>query len=500
VSYTFASTDAVPTEPSDPPDYVRGQVLRGKYELLRRLDSGGMGVVWIARDRVLNVEVALKLMQRAASEREEFTRRALSEARLAAKLAHPAVCRAVDFGLSERGDPFVVSELLTGESLEERITRAGSMTPVEAVQMLLPILDALRAAHELGIVHRDVKPGNVFLAKQLDQAIQPKLLDFGIARWLDEAGGASEGICGTPCYMSPEQARGGGDVDARSDIWNFCATLYELCTGVPPFDGETGAEVIAAVQNVDPPPITAYRTGDDELAAIIARGMRRNRDERWASAEELNVALSRWLLAHGAETDGSGRSLRARLGEPLENPIMPVSLSPATLPVTGSTPTPAELQAASKRFWLGVLAGAALVLPLTSFQVLRAQTEAASMDAERASSLPAVADGTKTSVAAAVPPSEEQLALTTLASTEVTPRVEVVTTQPEPEPAPTGARVRGPQVSVTTPAPAPTATATSASATPTVAQQPAVPARTPAPRAEPRPKRASNALGYDFGF
>jgi serine/threonine protein kinase len=494
VSYPQASTEAVvPTELSDPPDYVRGQVLRGKYELLRRLDSGGMGVVWIARDRVLNVEVALKLIQRAASEREEFTRRALSEARLAAKLAHPAVCRAMDFGLSERGDPFVVSELLTGESLEERITRAGSMPPVEAVQMLLPILDALRAAHELGIVHRDVKPGNVFLAKQLDQAIQPKLLDFGIARWLDEGGGASEGICGTPCYMSPEQARGGGDVDARSDIWNFCATLYELCTGVPPFDGETGADVIAAVQSVDPPPITIYRTGDDELAAIIARGMRRNRDERWASAEELNVALSRWLLAHGAETDGSGRSLRARLGEPVENAIAPMSLSPATLPVTGSTPTPAELQAASKRFWLGVLAGAALVLPLTSFQVLRAQTEASSIGAERASSLPAIADGTKTSVAAAVPPREEQLTLTTLASTEVSPRVEAVVSQPEPAPAET--RARGPQIAVTTPAPAP-----SASAKPAAAQQPAAPARTPAPRAEPRPKRAANALGYDFGF
>jgi hypothetical protein len=137
-------------------------------------------------------------------------------------------------------------------------------------------------------------------------------------------------------------------------------------------------------------------------------------------------------------------------------------------------------------------------LPLTSFQVLRAQTEAASMDAERASSLPAVADGTKTSVAAAIPPSEEQLALTTLASTEVTPLVETVTTQPQP--APTAARARGPQIAITTPAPAPTATATSASTTPTVAQQPAVPARTPAPRAEPRPKRASNALGYDFGF
>lgn len=492
MSSNFSFADATPDKPERTPDYVRGQVLRGKYELLRPLDSGGMGVVWVARDRVLNVEVALKLIERPASERPEFTRRALSEARLAAKLAHPAVCRAVDFGVSERGDPFVVSELLTGETLEERIVRAGSMEPVEAVQMLLPILDALRAAHELGIVHRDVKPGNIFLAKQWSQGIQPKLLDFGIARWVDEGAAASDGICGTPCYMSPEQASG-ADVDARSDLWNFCATLYELVTGVPPFDGDSRTGVIAAVQCVDPPPITHFHAGDDELAAIIARGMHRDREERWSCAEELTTALSRWLLARGVETDGSGRSLRARLGEAQSaaaiTPAAPSSLAPGVSDVKVASPSTAP-RLPQARFWLGMLAGAALVFPLTTFQVLRAANEAEAASPEpQTAALPIAAAPPQPSVTPGEPV-VASLALTQLASTQVTPiTTESKVAKNEPSPPPKS-QAGAP--------PPPPRTAASGSAAPVAS--PAAPSAPPVVRSEKPAKRPSNALGYDFGF
>jgi serine/threonine protein kinase len=253
------------------------------------------------------------------------------------------------------------------------------MPPLEAVQMRRPILDALASAHELGIVHRDVKPANIFLAKQWSQCVQPKLLDFGIARWVDEGDGEFVGICGTPYYMSPEQARASDDIDGRSDIWNFCATLYETITGVPPFDGETTHDVIIALQSVDPLPITSFGSGDEELSDLIARGMRRDRTERWANAHELAGALAHWLLARGVETDVSGHALRARLGDshsgsPDSRSLSPVALSPsdpvrrAHTPSVSQGPRPDQ----TKRFWMGMVAGALVVLPLSFFQVLRA--------------------------------------------------------------------------------------------------------------------------------
>jgi serine/threonine-protein kinase len=462
--------------------YRRGQVLRDKYELLRPLDSGGMGVVWVARDHVLNVEVALKLIERPVAERQEFTRRALSEARLAAKLAHPAVCRAMDFGLSESGDPFVVSELLTGESLEDRIEREGSMHAVESVQMLLPILDALASAHELGIVHRDVKPANIFLAKQWSQGVQPKLLDFGIARWVDESEAGFVGICGTPYYMSPEQARASDDIDGRSDIWNFCATLYETITGVPPFDGETTHDVILALQSVDPLPITSFGSGDDELSSLIARGMQRDRAERWATANELAVALARWLLSRGAETDGSGHSLRARLGESHAGQAESRSVSPVALSSSDVRPGPRPEQ--MRRFWMGMVAGALVVLPLSFFQVLRAAhgNEAAPRDGLHA--------------APATPPISPERLPTAVQTEAPTPEV---------EPAPAELATEPPSFAVATPS-TPRVRASQSGADP---RAPVLPVSTSTPRWEPKPttsaprdekKSKTNALGYDFGF
>jgi eukaryotic-like serine/threonine-protein kinase len=296
--------------------YVPGHALANRYELLRLLGEGGTGVVWVAHDHVLNLEVAVKLVRASEGASGDFAQRAQTEARSAARLAHPAVCRAVDFGLSEYGEPFIVSELLDGESLDVSLTRAGRLQATHAVRVLLPILDALCAAHESGIVHRDVKPANIFLAHDGLNRLQPKLLDFGIARWSGDAGATRDaGICGTPEYMSPEQARGSDEIDGRSDLWNFCATLYDVVTGVMPFRGDTCQAVLCAVQSVDPEPITTYCAGDDELSAIILRGLSRNPDDRWLSATELSEALCRWLLARGVETDICDHSLRARIGE-----------------------------------------------------------------------------------------------------------------------------------------------------------------------------------------
>jgi eukaryotic-like serine/threonine-protein kinase len=298
-------------------NYRPGRCVLEKYELVRPLAEGGMGVVWIARHRTLELDVAIKLTTADGSEpSRSCQQRALSEARLAARLAHPAVCRVLDFGLTAEGDPCVVTELLRGEALDQTLARDGRLPPVHAVQIILPILDALGAAHEHGIVHRDVKPSNIFLARDAQNRVQPKLMDFGIARaGNQQASWALTGtISGTPCYMSPEQATAKDDVDQRTDLWSVCATLYELLSGSTPFDGSTCTSLLSQVVLAEPRPLSEQGIDDPSLEAIVARGLQKSLDRRWSSAPELAAELARWLLLQGVETDVSGHALRARLG------------------------------------------------------------------------------------------------------------------------------------------------------------------------------------------
>jgi serine/threonine protein kinase len=290
-------------------EYAPGEVLAGRYELLCPIAAGGMGTVWRAHHRVLDVQVALKVTRCPADASSPWMERALSEARLAAQLAHPSICRVLDFGVTERGDAFVVTELLQGEALDQRLELQSRFEPTMAVQIMLGVLDALEAAHEKGIVHCDVKPSNIFL-----DAGRPKLMDFGIARRQSaRALGSPPGtVSGTPSYMSPEQALGSDPVDARSDLWSACGTLYELLTGRPPFEGTDCHSVLCAVLKTEPRPLAELGVEDRALSAIVLRGLRKAPSERWRSAGELAVALANWLLMAGVESDASGQALRAR--------------------------------------------------------------------------------------------------------------------------------------------------------------------------------------------
>ncbi len=275
-----------------------------------------MGVVWVAHNQVLDVAVAVKLSRAVhGPQSTRATQRALSEARLAAQLTHPAVCRVVDFGTTQDGEPFVVTELLYGENLADALSRKKRLSPVRAVQTILPILDALTAAHERDIVHRDVKPANIFLARGVGDRVQPKLLDFGIAQLMSARDSEPNGSAqGTPCYMSPEQARA-SDVDFRSDIWSLCVTLYELVAGVVPFLGHDYDTTIEQIQHAEPLPLTAHAAGDVRLSRIVSRGLQKDPSSRWASANELALELAGWLISHGEHEDASGQLLRARLSD-----------------------------------------------------------------------------------------------------------------------------------------------------------------------------------------
>jgi serine/threonine-protein kinase len=301
-----------------------------------------MGAVWRARNELLEADVALKIMFRAVTDAAGVAlQRAHSEARLAAQLHHPAICTALDYGLSDRGDPIVVSELLHGEGLDEVLRNEGRLSPTRAVQLLLPVLDGLSAAHGKGIVHRDVKPSNIFLARDDSGNLNPKLLDFGVARdvWNKQRITVAGLVCGTPDYMSPEQARGSSDVDIRSDIWSVCATLYELVTGRVPFCAENYNAVMFAVLHEPHSPITELAAEDRELVAIIERGLRKDRQQRFQSTRELSRMLATFLLSRGVDVDACGQSLRSRLSS------AELQLSKSELALIGAA-TPRESQVA----------------------------------------------------------------------------------------------------------------------------------------------------------
>jgi len=303
-----------PPKPSIPEPYAAGAVIGTKYRLERLLGQGGMGSVWEAKNVALEVAVAIKLI-RTEIERSDMNERLLQEARAVARLGHPAIVRVFDVGQTERGEPFIVMELLEGQSLSELLRNEHRLSSIEAVRMLLPIADALSAAHAKGIIHRDIKPDNVFLAREAGE-LRPKLVDFGIAK-LEHRDVASKltqkgDLVGSPDYMSPEQARGDDDIDQRSDVWAFCVMLYEAITGTPPFDGPNYHALLRAIIEEHPRSLVDLRAADAELSAIVEKGLSKARSDRFQSMQELGASLARWLFGQGVFEDVSGTSIDAR--------------------------------------------------------------------------------------------------------------------------------------------------------------------------------------------
>ncbi len=297
--------------------YRAGELIAEKYRLIELLGEGGMGAVWRAHNQTLDIDVAVKLIRAEEAEATDGERagdRLLQEARAAARLGHPAIARVFDFGTSDRNDPFIVMEMLKGEDLAEALARRGRISATKAVVTMMPIAHALSAAHAKGIVHRDLKPENIFLARAEDGHIQPKLVDFGIAK-IERAKShrltQTGTMLGSPIYMSPEQARG-DDVDHLADVWAFCVVLYEMVTGRPPFEGKNYNALLYSIIADDPPPITSFGGGDDELWRILRRGLAKDPDQRWASVSELGIALAGWMTARHIHEDITGASVSAQ--------------------------------------------------------------------------------------------------------------------------------------------------------------------------------------------
>ena len=272
----------------------------GHYEILEKLGEGGMGLVYKARDVLLNRSAALKLLPDEGADADDKRRRFVLEAQAASALNHPNIVTIYEVGQAD-GRDFIAMELLQGQRLDEAI--ATKALPLKtAIAYAIQIADALAAAHAAGIVHRDLKPGNVIVT---DSGVV-KVLDFGLAKLVMPTSSASpatetvlaaspkttEGtILGTVSYMSPEQAEG-KPVDHRSDIFAFGALLYEMTTGRRAFQGGSTVSTLSAILTAEPPPLSAEVPGAPvELGRIVSRCLRKAPEQRWQSIADVRIAL-----------------------------------------------------------------------------------------------------------------------------------------------------------------------------------------------------------------
>jgi serine/threonine-protein kinase len=332
-----------------------GAVIDGKYRLERVIGEGGMGSVWRAHHLQLDLPVAIKLL-RAGPDDAMSSARLKIEARAAARLSHPAIVRVFDVDATESNHPFIVMELLDGESLSDMLDRAP-LSGVAAVQLLLPIAEALVLAHSKGIAHRDLKPHNIFLCRD-GERLQPKLLDFGIAKLTGPAlpaGSLTDTgvLLGSPDYMSPEQARGRSDIDYRADIWQFCVVLYESITTQTPFRGDNYNALMRAIVEDEPEPLPRSEHADARLAELIDWGLQKDRENRPESVQLLAQGLAQWLLDRGVLEDACGSSVAtkwlARGTPPPDAPRPPLVTRPDTLPSGPPSPAPPRWLEAARR-------------------------------------------------------------------------------------------------------------------------------------------------------
>jgi eukaryotic-like serine/threonine-protein kinase len=321
-------------------------VLGGRYRIERELGRGGMAKVFLGTDTVLGRQVAVKLLAPRYADDEGFVQRFRREAQTAARISNPNVVGVYDTG-TDQGVQYIVMEYVEGRTLADYLSGGGRIMPDRAIEIAGAVCQALEAAHAQGVIHRDIKPGNIMLTP----AGQVKVTDFGVARLTTTAETVAQtaAVLGTASYLSPEQAQG-QPVDGRSDIYSAGCVLYEMVTGRPPFLGDS--PVAVASKQVLEQPIQPSRLNPDvapDLDAVILRALAKNPANRYQSAAEFRADLD-----------------RARRGLPVEaTPVLTTAAATQVMPPTTPPPAPPERRS---RWWIPVvvigliLAGIALVL------------------------------------------------------------------------------------------------------------------------------------------
>ena len=362
-----------------------GEVVAEKYRVQETLGVGGMGVVVAAQDEVLERRVAIKFLLPRLAGSETAGQRFVREARAATRITSEHVVRLLEIDKLPSGTPFFVMEYLEGRDLRAVLRDDGPLRHGLAVDYMLQALQAVAEGHLKGIVHRDIKPGNLFLATRADGTPLIKVLDFGIAKRLEshddvhhsQLTSSDDVRLGSPAYMPPEQLQDPRDVDTRSDIWSIGATLYELLSGKPPFEGPSYVELVSHILSAPPKPISSRspaRALPKGLHEVLVKCLEKDRARRYANAAELATALAPF----GSE-DARVSLTRVVGMNALPSPQSPAgraSVEPAgscttTLPVAAeSDPTRPDAASstghakpAAKRSWI-VVAGVAGILGL----------------------------------------------------------------------------------------------------------------------------------------
>jgi len=355
--------------------FSAGELIGGRYRLEELIGSGGMGDVFRARDTLLERAVAIKLVDVVdPRRRDETTQNFLREARISAAIAHRNVVQILDFGVDGGVVPFIVMELLEGETLAAVLGRGQRVPFGVIVELADQVLDGLAAAHQAGVVHRDLKPENIYLVRSRS-GIAPKILDFGISKLTDERGAAhittSQGhVVGTPAYMSPEQARGVKFIDKRTDIYSMGVVLYELLSGEMPFYSENPGDLMVMIVTGQARPLSECSGGVPHgLSDVVERAMRKKPEDRFADAHEMQDALR----AASAELRGTAT---ARALDERELPTSwrrrPSSASHGAVTEAEATPrgTPASALHGRRKLAVSLAAGLAAVAVVVGIVLL----------------------------------------------------------------------------------------------------------------------------------
>ena len=351
-----------------------GDLLAGKYRVERVLGSGGMGIVVCAMHEQLEQRVAIKFVRDEALGNTDAVERFLREARAAVKLKSEHAAKVLDVGTLESGAPYMVMEYLEGGDLSQVLEERGPLRIETAAEYIVQACEAIAEAHAAGIIHRNIKPQNLFLSKSVGGAPKVKVLDFGVSKSLvtSGAGGLTQtrSMLGSPLYMSPEQMRSSRDVDARADVWALGVVLYELLTQRWPFEAESMPELCLKVVSEKPTPITTYRPDVPQaMVEIVDRCLKKDPNQRYAHAAELATALESLappasrIIAERARLAVAISGSRA-----VSSPSISIASHPGTDVLartaatwdSGSVPSPVAVESKKPSrtgLWLGVGAG-----------------------------------------------------------------------------------------------------------------------------------------------